>query len=198
MYRVISSLFLGLILTLLGPGISEAELWLCIQPDGSRLYTDQPVSKGACAKYEPVSELVYTPPIVLENLPPPAPMTDNKQAAYEPVAQPGSSDDWKPASSEASGYNSQLGYQGGYSYEYPGVGIYNYVPGVYGVPSGRYKHIPGFPNERRRYDFRHHTPVQPHRAVPAPPVHSPMRKSQPVVPTAPASFPGFTQEIQHR
>jgi hypothetical protein len=179
MYRPISSLFLGLILTLLGPGISEAELWVCTQPDGSSLYTDQPVSKSACERYEPVSELVYTPPIVRENLPPPPAMTDNKQVAQELVAQPYSSDE-EIAPSEASGYNSQLGYQGGFSYEYPGnIEIYNYLV-----------------NERRRHDFRHHTPVQHDGAASTPPAYSHQGSSGPVVPTAPASFPGFTQEIQ--
>jgi hypothetical protein len=199
MFRAISAIFLTLILTLLGTGISEAELWLCTQPDGSGLYTDQPGNMGSCEKYEPVSELVYMPPIIRENLPAPVTMTDNKQAAYEPVARPDSSEEWGPAPSEASVYNSQLSNQGGYSYVYPGdVEIYNYVSGVYGLPSGRHKHITGFPNERRRYDFRHGMPFQPDRGAPAPPAHSPKSSPQPVVPAVPPSFPGFTQEIQHR
>jgi len=198
MYRAISGIFLSLMLTLLGTGISEAELWLCAQPDGSSLYTDQPVSMGACEKYKPVSELVYMPPTIRENLPPPVAMTDNKQAAYEPVAQANRSEDWEPAPAEASGYNSQLGNLGGYGDEYSRVEIYNYVPGVYGLPYGRHKHIAGFPNERRRYDFRHGMPFRPDGTAPARPAHSPKRSVQAVVPAAPPSFPGFTQEIQHR
>jgi hypothetical protein len=198
MYRAISGIFLSLILMLLGAGISEAELWLCTQPDGSGLCTDQPGSVGLCEKYKPVSELVYIPPTIRENLPPPAAMTDDKQAAYEPVAQADRSEDWEAAPAEASVYNSQLGTLGGYGDEYSRVEIYNYVPGVYGLLYGRHKHIAGFPNERRRYDFRHGMPFRPDGAARSRPAHSPKSSSEPVVPSAPPSFPGFTQEIQRR
>jgi hypothetical protein len=194
MSRAAASTLLVLILTLPGPSISEAGLWFCTQPDGSSLYTDQPGSMGACKKYKPVSELVYRPPIIRGNLPPPPPMTDTRHAALDPVPQPDRSDEREGAISEA-GFNAQRESLHGYP-EY--IEIYNYVPGAYGVPYGRLKHVTGFPNQRGRYDFQRGLPFWRYGVPPAPPAHVTQKSVQATVPATPPSLPGFTKEVGHR
>lgn len=80
MRRVFNTLLFGLFFGLVMAPLADADLWRCVRPDGSELYTDRLRDSASCQKYEPTANLgyvsgrassSYSPPPVVQRLPPP-------------------------------------------------------------------------------------------------------------------------------
>ena len=181
MYTANATILLSLVLTLLSAAVSEAELLVCSQPDGSELYTDQPQGEDYCKKYEPVSQLVYLSPRIGPNVPS-HDATYEEQAAVEPEGEE------QLVPSDAGGeYNSAQNnladYDADFVQQFLPAGGYIYVQRFYGVHHSRHRDGKDFRNEppphhngayegkqEAKHDAKHTDPAAPH----SPPRNSPV------------------------
>jgi hypothetical protein len=150
MYPASAAIFLSLVLTLFSASVSTADIWLCPQPDGSLLYTDEPQGAGSCEKFVPVSQLIYVPQRSLDSAPPAA-ATYEKRAVDEPEAPPenGPEGPEAPLPDAGDGSNAPQSSLGGYDGSPAFPGVYNYVvTGFVGIPFPR-RHARGFSNQPR-------------------------------------------------
>ena len=86
MYTAIAGILFGLVLILFNVRVSVAEIWVCTQPNGSTLYTDEPQGENSCEKFEPGSQLIYLPPRIWTTVPSPD-ATYKEQETYATEAQ---------------------------------------------------------------------------------------------------------------
>ena len=148
MYRAIAGILFSLVLTFFTTGISEAEVWVCAQPNGTTLYTNEPQEAG-CQKFEPVSELIYLPPRIWPDLPTPE-LADENQELEQPEAQIASIEDEQTVASS----NARDSYNRIYTW------TYTYVPGFYGIHPPRSKHLRDFEGRpRTKHDTKHRIPL---------------------------------------
>src|SRR6266849_1970691 len=60
MHRIRPIILLSFILVLLSPALGQAEIWRCLQPNGTDLFTNSVKDSATCQKYTSGSELGYT------------------------------------------------------------------------------------------------------------------------------------------
>jgi hypothetical protein len=160
MYRAIAGILFSLVLTFFTTGISEAEVWVCAQPNGTTLYTNEPQEAG-CQKFEPVSELIYLPPRIWPDPPTPEP-TDENQELEQPEAQIASIEDAQTVapSNERESYNSTENSFWSSEENRIYTWTYTYVPRFYGIYPPRSKHLRDFEGRpRTKHDTKHRIPL---------------------------------------
>jgi hypothetical protein len=175
MYAANATILLSLVLTLLSATVSEAELLVCSQPDGSELYTDQPQAEGYCKKYEPASQLVYLPPRSWADTPS-RDATYEEQAAVEPEgeAQRVPSDAGEDYNSAQ---NNPAAYDAGFEQQFLQGGGYIYIQQFYGLLHSLHRDGRDFRKEPPshkdgdhqgkqggKHDAKHDDPAAPHSA----------------------------------
>jgi hypothetical protein len=155
----ISSVVSLVVMIVFSTRVSWAEVWECSQPNGTRLYTNQP-QVSDCEKFEPGSELIYLPPRVWTDPPTTEAAGENQLAQPEVPTASKEAEQTVPSSNAREGdYPSENSF---WSFPenriYTGVYTYTYVPRFYGIrPSRPRHHIPLFrqaPPETRRWSFR--------------------------------------------
>jgi hypothetical protein len=142
MYTAITGILFSLVLTLFNVRVSLAEIWVCTQPNGSTLYTDEPQGERSCEKFEPGSQLIYLPPRIWANVP--AADAYEEQEAIKADAPPARKMEEQTVapSDAAESYNAQQSSFWGWD-ENP-VFVYTYVTRFHGVPFLRHRHTRDF------------------------------------------------------
>jgi hypothetical protein len=135
-------LLLSLILMVFTANAATAEIWVCSQPDGSELFTDQPKKAGSCLRHDPTTQLVYAPPTNWANMPPRDPMAEARKA--QKALRDSQAQD-TAVTDDSQAYDAP--YDGFWEDEEPQV----YTQFYYGVPFFRHRHNPGFPHKPTRH-----------------------------------------------
>ena len=159
MYTAITGILFGLVLTLFNVRVSVAEIWVCTQPNGSTLYTDEPQGENSCEKFEPGSQLIYLPPRIWANVPSPD-ATYKEQETYATEAQSDSrvQEQATAPSDAAESYNAQQSSFWGLD-ENP-VYAYTYVTRFHGVPFLRHRHTRDFSGKPwTQHGIQHNFPL---------------------------------------
>ena len=159
-HRAISGILTLVFTMVLSPRVSLAEVWECLQPNGTRLYTNQPQVSG-CEKFEPGTELIYLPPRVWTDPPTTEAAVENQDFGQPEVPTASKeAEQTVPSSNPREGYNTSENSFWGFQQNriYTGIYTYTYVPGFYGMPPSQPRHhIPLFRKalpETRRRNFR--------------------------------------------
>ena len=176
MYTAITGMLFSLVLTLFSVRASVAEVWMCPQPNGSTLYTDQPQGERSCEKFEPASQVIWLPPRIGQSLP--AHATYEDQQVVEAEATPAREIDEQTvvASDAAERYNAHP--DTFWDWDDNPVFVYTYVTRPYGFPFLRHKHTRDF----------HKIPLFRQSVSPSPSKHFRENSAHAVAPTAPPQY----------
>ena len=159
MYTAITGILFGLVLTLFNVRVSVAEIWVCTQPNGSTLYTDEPQRERSCEKFEPASQLIYLPPSIWANVPA-ADATYEEQEAIEEDAPPARRVEEPAAapSDAAERYNTQQ--SSFWDWDENPIFVYTYVTRFHGVPFLRHRHTRDFSGKPwTQHGIQHNIPL---------------------------------------
>jgi hypothetical protein len=164
MYTAIAGILLSLVLTFFNVRVSEAEIWVCSQPNGSTLYTDSPQGERSCEKFEPGSQLIYLPTRILAN-PPPSDVAYEKQEGTEAGAPARRVEEPTALPLDAAeSYNAQQ--NSFWSWGESPIFVYTYVSRFYGIPSSRHMRPRDFwSHPRTQHGIRHNIPLW-HQSAP--------------------------------
>jgi hypothetical protein len=171
MYPAIAGILFSLVLTFLNVRVSVAEIWVCTQPNGSTLYTDEPQRERSCEKLEPGSQLIYLPPRIWANVPA-ADTPYEEQEAIEADATPAPRIEEQTVfpSDAAEGYDAHLDTFWGWD-ENP-VLVYTYVTRPFGVPFLRHRHTGDFSGKPwTQHGIQHNIPLFRQSGSLTPPKH---------------------------
>jgi len=165
MYTAIAGILFSLVLTLFNVRLSVAEIWVCSQPNGSTLYTDEPQRERSCEKFEPGSQLIYLPPRIWAN-PPPSDVAYEKQEATEADAPPARRIEEQAVVPSDAGESYNAHPDDFWSWGESPIFVYTYVSRFYGLPSARHmRHRDFLSHLRTQHGIRHNIP-QWHQSTP--------------------------------
>jgi hypothetical protein len=165
MYTAIAGILFSLVLTLFNVRLSVAEIWVCSQPNGSTLYTDEPQRERSCEKFEPGSQLIYLPPRIWAN-PPSSDVAYEKQETTEADAPPARRIEEQAVVPSDAGERHNAHPDDFWSWGESPIFVYTYVSRFYGLPSARHMRPRDFlSHPRTQHGMRHTIPLW-HQSAP--------------------------------
>ena len=185
MYTAIAGILFSLVLTLFSVRASVAEVWMCPQPNGSTLYTDQPQGERSCEKFEPTSQVILLPPRIDPSLPADDPTSEEQEAVEADAPWRAIDEQTVVASDAAERYNAHP--DTFWDWDDNPVFVYTYVTRPYGFPFLRHKHTRDFsdkPWNQKQQGIQHKIPLFRQSVSPNPSKHFRENSAHAVAPTA--------------